>query len=51
MLYRESGQFKKTYSADMQVFPLREDRIGIAIILFIAAVVIPFTGRTSSSRL
>lgn len=44
MLYRESGQFKKTYSADMQVFPLREDRTGIAVILFIAAVVIPLTG-------
>jgi branched-chain amino acid transport system permease protein len=44
VLYRESGQFKKTYSEDMQVFPLREDRIGIAVILFIAAVVIPLTG-------
>jgi len=41
MLYREAGQYKKSYAADMAVFPLREDRIGIAIILAIAFVGVP----------
>ena len=44
MLYREAGQFKSTYEADAAVFPLRQDRIGIAIILVLAFVVIPLTG-------
>jgi len=41
MLYREAGQFKTSYEADAAVFPLRQDRIGIAIILFLAIVVVP----------
>jgi len=41
MLYREAGQFKSTYEADAAVFPLREDRIGIAIVLLVAFLVIP----------
>ncbi len=41
MFYREAGQFKSTYSADMAVFPLRQDRIGIAIILAVAFIGIP----------
>lgn len=44
MLYREAGQFKKTYSADMAVFPILQDRIGIGIILLVAAVLIPLFG-------
>ena len=44
MFYREAGQFKKTYTADMAVFPITQDRIGIAVILLVAAVVIPLTG-------
>jgi branched-chain amino acid transport system permease protein len=44
VFYREAGQFKSTYSADMAVFPLRQDRIGIAVILLIAFVGIPLTG-------
>lgn len=44
MFYRESGQFKKSYSADMAVFPILQDRIGIAIILGIAAIIIPLFG-------
>lgn len=46
MFYREAGQFKKTYAADMAVFPILQDRVGLGIILFIAAVVIPLTGST-----
>lgn len=33
MLYREAGQFKTSYAADMAVFPLREDRIGLSVII------------------
>lgn len=41
MFYREAGQFKSTYAADMAVFPIRQDKIGIAIILAIAFIAIP----------
>ena len=44
MLYREAGQFKTSYDADMAVFPITQDRVGLAIILFIAAVIIPYFG-------
>jgi branched-chain amino acid transport system permease protein len=40
MLYRETGQFKTTYAADMAVFPIRQDRIGLALILA-AALALP----------
>jgi branched-chain amino acid transport system permease protein len=43
MLYREAGQFKTTYEADQAIFPLRQDRIGFALILIVAFVVIPLT--------
>src|SRR6266566_8985025 len=33
MLYREAGQFKTTYAADQQLFPIRQDRIGMAMLL------------------
>jgi branched-chain amino acid transport system permease protein len=41
MLYREAGQFKSSYEADAAVFPLRQDRIGIAIVLLLAFVGAP----------
>jgi branched-chain amino acid transport system permease protein len=41
MLYREAGQFKATYAEDSQIFPIRQDRIGIALILAAAFVGIP----------
>ncbi|MBZ8132760.1 branched-chain amino acid ABC transporter permease [Afifella sp. IM 167] len=41
MLYREAGQFKTSYAADQAVFPLREDRIGLAATLFAAFVLVP----------
>jgi hypothetical protein len=31
MLYREAGQFKATYAEDQQIFPIRQDRIGVAL--------------------
>jgi branched-chain amino acid transport system permease protein len=44
MFYREAGQFKTNYAADMSVFPVRQDRMGILAILFIAFVILPLTG-------
>ena len=41
MLYREAGQFKTTYAADQQLFPIRQDRIGMAILLAAAFVGVP----------
>jgi branched-chain amino acid transport system permease protein len=41
MLYREAGQFKTTYAADQQVFPIRQDRIGMALLAAIAFVGVP----------
>jgi branched-chain amino acid transport system permease protein len=44
MLYREVGEFKTSYAADMATFPLRQDRLGIGVILTVAFVVIPLLG-------
>jgi len=43
MIYREAGQFKASYAADSAIFPIRQDRIGIAVILALAFVVVPLT--------
>ena len=44
MLYREAGQFKSSYAEDQQIFPIRQDRIGIALLLVVAFVVVPLVG-------
>jgi len=41
MLYRENGQFKSTYRADQQVFPIRQDRIFVIAVLAFAFVAVP----------
>jgi branched-chain amino acid transport system permease protein len=41
MFYRENGQFKTSYSADLQVFPILQDRIGIGLLLAFAIVGVP----------
>ena len=41
MLYRENGQFKTTYAADQQIFPIAQDRWTIFGILLIAFIAIP----------
>ncbi len=43
MFYREAGQFKPSYAADAAIFPIYQDRIGIAVILVLAFVIVPFT--------
>jgi branched-chain amino acid transport system permease protein len=42
MFYRETGQFKTTYAADQAIFPIRQDRIAIGLMLAVAFLVIPF---------
>ena len=39
MFYREAGQFKTTYAADLAAFPLRQDRIGMFIWALLAVIV------------
>ena len=41
MFYREAGQFKTSYQADVAIFPIRQDRIAIALIAVTAFIVIP----------
>lgn len=41
MFYREAGQFKPTYEKDSQLFPIRQDRIGILLVLGVAFFVVP----------
>lgn len=41
MLYREAGQFKTTYQADSQIFPIRQDRVAMALLLLLAFVATP----------
>jgi len=42
MLYRENGQFKTSYRADQQIFPILQDRVAIGVLLLIAFVAVPF---------
>ena len=41
MLYRENGQFKTTYRADLQIFPILQDRIAILALLAVAFIGVP----------
>ncbi len=41
MFYREAGQFKETYSADQAIFPIAQDRWGLAIFLAIGLIAVP----------
>ena len=43
MLYRETGQFKTNYSADQAVFPIRQDLVGIWLMLAFLFLVVPYT--------
>jgi len=42
VIYREAGDYKTSYVADAQTFPIKLDRIGYYVILAIAFLVIPF---------
>ncbi len=41
MLYRENGQFKTSYKADQQIFPILQDRIAILLLVAAAFIVVP----------
>jgi branched-chain amino acid transport system permease protein len=41
MLYRENGQFKTTYPADQQIFPIRQDRIAMVLLMAFAFIAVP----------
>jgi branched-chain amino acid transport system permease protein len=42
MLYRENGQFKTSYKADQQIFPIIQDKVVILALLAVAFIVVPF---------
>ena len=44
MLYRETGQYKTSYAADQALFPIRLDRLGMALILVAPSSPIPLFG-------
>ena len=41
MFYRENGQFKTTYRADQQIFPIAQDRWAMLLIIAAAFVLVP----------
>src|SRR5512133_2697081 len=41
MFYRENGQFKTTYRADSQIFPIAQDRWAILLLIAAAFIVVP----------
>jgi branched-chain amino acid transport system permease protein len=41
MFYREAGQFKASYAADQQIFPIKQDRLAIGLILAVAFIAVP----------
>ena len=50
MLYRENGQFKTTYRADQQIFPILQDRVFIGAVLAFAFLVVPFASSEYTLR-
>ena len=41
MFYRENGQFKTSYVADQQIFPVWQDRVAIVFLLGVAFIAVP----------
>ncbi|MHC8294795.1 branched-chain amino acid ABC transporter permease [Pseudomonas sp. LB3P58] len=44
MLYREAGQLSTTYAAERRTFRLRQDRVGLWLLLGFAFIVVPLLG-------
>jgi branched-chain amino acid transport system permease protein len=42
MFYRENGQFKTSYQADQQIFPIAQDRWAVLALVAFAFVGVPF---------
>ena len=41
MFYRENGQFKNSYRADQQIFPITQDRLGVLLLIVFAFIGVP----------
>ena len=41
MFYRENGQFKTSYNADQQIYPIAQDRWAIIALVAVAAIAVP----------
>lgn len=41
MIYRENGQFKTSYRADQQIFPIVQDRVVIGLVIAFALIGVP----------
>ncbi len=41
MIYRENGQFKTSYRADQQIFPITQDRMVMAVLLVAVFIAVP----------
>ncbi len=41
MFYRENGQFKTTYRADQQIFPIAQDRLAMLALLVVGFAAVP----------
>ncbi|OGB28556.1 MAG: ABC transporter permease [Burkholderiales bacterium RIFCSPLOWO2_12_FULL_61_40] len=44
MFYRENGQYKTSYGADQQIFPIAQDRWAVLLLIAAAFVVVPLVG-------
>ena len=42
MIYREAGDFKTSYAADSQTFPIKFDRVAFGLLMVVAFLVVPF---------
>jgi len=50
MFYRENGQFKTTYSTDLQIFPVSQDRIAMVLLLAVGFIALPLVASDYAFR-
>ena len=50
MFYRENGQFKTSYKSDLQIFPIAQDRIALALFALVAFVAVPMLASGKPDR-
>ena len=50
MFYRENGQFKTSYRADQQIFPIAQDRWAVLAIVAFAFIAVPLLGNEYAFR-
>ncbi|MBI2751799.1 MAG: branched-chain amino acid ABC transporter permease [Burkholderiales bacterium] len=50
MFYRENGQYKTSYRADQQVFPIAQDRWAILLLIAAAFLLVPLLGSDYAFR-